>query len=229
MKNILAENMIRFGTKNLSESAKLILTEQNDDYWSKVSLLNPKSKAKQKVIDYPEQELKDPKTGLTLAISDSTGHKSELLLISAKLTLYYNESVSYAAAIDGKHLTSRFNYYARFFMRKSSTSQPGEIGTLTGVKMKNGKFYELPQVFVGSWIASQKSAAVYPAKDANDDSLENVGPYDQLNHLGNFIKYRLLPGYTNYTALNDIVTKMNTELAAAGYQQITKLSNESPK
>ena len=35
MKNILAENMLRFGTKNLSESAKLILQEQNDDYWDK--------------------------------------------------------------------------------------------------------------------------------------------------------------------------------------------------
>ena len=35
MKNILIENMIRFGTKNLSESAKLILQEQNAEYWDK--------------------------------------------------------------------------------------------------------------------------------------------------------------------------------------------------
>jgi hypothetical protein len=38
MKNILAENMLRFGTKNLSESAKLILTEQDESFWATVPL-----------------------------------------------------------------------------------------------------------------------------------------------------------------------------------------------
>ncbi len=60
MKNILAENMIRFGTKNLSESAKLILTEQNEAYWD--DLLKGKQFV-QDIIELPAVPLMEPTTG----------------------------------------------------------------------------------------------------------------------------------------------------------------------
>jgi hypothetical protein len=228
MKNILAENMIRFGTKNLSESAKLILTEQDDDYWANVKTIDPKSKTKRKYIDYPVQQLKDPETGLTLALNDSTGKKSNMLSISARLHLNYNESVDYA--IDAsKLLTSKFSYYAEFYLQSDAATTPALISSVNGGLLKSGKFFSYPMTYVKDWIATTKSEPVYPAKDSNDTTYLGKRSLDIYNRLGNFITYRLLPGYTKYAALNDIVTKMNTELAAAGYQEFTKLSNESPK
>ena len=60
MKNILAENMIRFGTKNLSESAKLILQEQNEQYWD--NLLKGKQFV-QDIVELPSVPLTEPTTG----------------------------------------------------------------------------------------------------------------------------------------------------------------------
>lgn len=231
MKNILAENMIRFGTKNLSESAKLILQEQDDDYWDKIPTVDPKSKAKQKIIDYPMQELKDPNTGLTLALNNSTGGKSDLLSVGAKLWLYYNVNVGYQNAPQSNMGTSRFNYYAEFYINSTGASKPSTMAVVNAALLKSGKYAIVPLTYINSgWTAQWKSMPVYPAKDSNDTSyLKKVNKGDPYNSLGNFITYRLLPGYKNYSPLNDIVIKMNTELVAAGFQELTKLSNESPK
>ena len=227
MKNILAENMIRFGTKNLSESAKLILTEQDDEYWANVKTIDPKSQTKRKYIDYPAQPLKDPKTGLTLALNDSTGKRSELLSIGGRLHLQYSPGNSYAKSAN-ELLNSKFSWYADFFMQTTS-AKASSILNINGGLLNTGKFTSYPIIQIGGWVTEAKSQPVYPAKDSNDTSNYLNSGLDMYNRLGNFITYRLLPGYTKYAALNDIVTKMNTELAAAGYQEFTKLSNESPK
>jgi hypothetical protein len=208
-----------------------LIKEQNEDYWSKLQTVDPKSKAKQKIIDYPMQELKDPNTGLTLALNDSTGGKSEFLSVGAKLWMYYNVNVGYQIAPSNSMGTSRFNYYAEFYINSTGASKPATMAVVNAALLKSGKYAVVPLTYInGGWTAQWKSMPVYPAKDSNDTSyLKKVNRGDLYNNLGNFITYRLLPGYKNYTPLNDIVTKMNTELDAAGFQQISYLSKEEPK
>ena len=206
---------------------KSLLMEQNAEYWDNVKTIDPKSQTKQKFINYPAQPLMDPKTGLTLAINDSTGQRSELLSISGRLRLQYSPGNSYAKNAS-ELLNSRFSWYAEFFMQATS-AKASVISGINGGLLSSGKFISYPTLYLSTWVAAAKSQVVYPAKDSNDTSKHLNSGLDKNNILGNFITYKLLPGYTNYAALNDIVKKMNTELVAAGFQEFTKLSNESPK
>jgi hypothetical protein len=189
MKNILAENMIRFGTKNLSESAKLILTEQDQAYWD--ALLQGKQVADEK-IDLPSVPLIDPSSGkqVTHGFLNDT---------SVKRPVYVGVQATAQLDISRKPGDGRFRSWIYFYI----TFKPNEkISASDSTKI----FITVLQTLTASnKISSVTSDGKTPTTDPKERFY--FGRTDSLSMLRAYIM-KDVSGWTNKTMFDNLNSKL---------------------
>jgi hypothetical protein len=147
MKNILAENMLRFGPRNLSESEKQNLqrlVEVNETYWDSVPRIsnNPNGKKQVGKQFAASNPLTFPNKGQLIFTFD----KKLPVYIGAYLQAQYSPLEKLADSASGS-ITGQFGYNLTFFLAdtKGSTNYPkrpeqADWFIIRCAQIKSGKF-----------------------------------------------------------------------------------------
>lgn len=219
MKNILAENLLRFGVKNLSESDKNKLMEgtgPNDTFWQP---LMKGMKQASFAENIPSVPFLNPQTGKQLQYVQPDG-KQTPLFIGASISAKYDTNI----ATGGNSLQDSKRFYVDvtfFYAIKAGVTayedpSPSigvgakgvEFYTIKIAQLKNGKFYIVPfsknqslpdfQVLEGSMKTTMKQLAQNNVFGANVPGYTGTNLFNIINRKLDEMGYAILPA--NLTA-----------------------------
>ena len=242
MKNILAENLLRFGVKNLSKTQKdilHILTEQSAAWESVPQQGKDPGSLKTVLLDYPSQPFLDPSTGMQWFVDNTGGAGEKKALgmnIGARLVMRYTANMKVNQIEDNNSLKQRFTYYIEFFLapeagltgKDISSHEPGTKQAPSGLshaavwllnvkanQSKDGKMKFAASV-PSTWTTEKGASrvSVYPLKDATDQTRTNRKSLVELGTLNQGFASNPV-GFSG-----NLISKINTDLLKYGYPKL---------
>jgi hypothetical protein len=146
MKNTLAENLLRFGVKNLKDTDKKKLMEQNEAYWEKVQGISNNPQGKKTVMKEfaANNQLTSPTAG---PLKFTQPLASADVYIGASLQAQFQPLVKKVDSA-GQNLTAPFGFELDFYLadQKGSTGYPNnkahqaDYFRIKGALLKSGQF-----------------------------------------------------------------------------------------
>jgi len=178
MKNILAENLLRFGVKNLKESDKKKLMEQNPRYWDQVQGISNNPQGKKVVLK--EFAATNPLTSPQAGTLKFTQPASADAYIGAYLQAQFQPLVKKVDSA-GQNLTAPFGFVLDFYLadQKGSTGYPNnkahqaDYFRIKGALLKNGQFQILTLISYTPEFASRGFESATKQRVSMEVSLAN--------------------------------------------------------
>lgn len=214
MKNILAENLLRFGVKNLKESDKEKLMEQNPTYWDKVPKGGSSEEGRKVVVKEfaANNQLTSPEAG-TLKF---TQPESADVYIGASLQAQYQPLVKKVDSA-GQNLSAPFGFELNFYLadQKGASGYPNnkahqaDYFRIKGALLKTGKFQILtlinytPEFAKRGFVAANGQRVSMEISLANNMLLANLDAWmgslrNEINDVLEEMGYPRIPNTLKY-------------------------------
>jgi hypothetical protein len=217
MKNILIENMLRFGTKNLSKSAKLILQEQDNNAWKPYVKYGNADDGSTGTFEYRKvytDTLKDASGKEYFYI----GQPNNKVTLRAEVVGRYVQSGAYADNNPNLKSTDKkydFSYNIKLILQPATQKSidPVAVYNIIGTNLANGKFQIITNYnqAIADWFSKLGNAAW----ESNLKSMHVASTEPRTSIQGFFSStFSKSPG-TYFTPWRTI----NTELAKLGYPE----------
>jgi hypothetical protein len=152
MKNMLAENLLRFGVKNLNEKDKQKLMEQTD-LWDAINGGASGKGLKVKIIDFPANvPLTSPSLGALKFDEFGGSFAKKPVYVGAHIQMQYNQLADMKQVNSaGAALSAQFGFSLDFYLSTApdtanfSNSKASRFFEIKGARLRNGTFQIITQ------------------------------------------------------------------------------------